>query len=68
MFFETSAKTGTNVENVFSLAAKENHLAKAAQLEKDRAVSNPYGSRKGNSKSMGGGSITNPSRSTLSNS
>ena len=61
MHFETSAKTGVNVEEVFSLAAKEMHIAKAEKLKNERDVSNPYGKKKS------GGSLANPSGS-LSNS
>lgn len=34
LFFETSAKTGSNVENVFCLAGKQIHnVVKARELE-----------------------------------
>ena len=36
-FFETSAKTGKNVEEVFSLAAKEMYVRDCANAEADAA-------------------------------
>ena len=56
-FFETSAKSGENVEKVFSLAAKELHKAKI-EAAKNNATNNPYSKKK-----AGSGSITNPAGS-----